>query len=85
MSDNENRPRGRARAADVVGGWRSAITVHSTIPFTSTRDHLQALAGQAARLAEDDPNVERRAQHCKLLRWLARRIALDIVKTVGRR
>lgn len=83
MSDNENR--GRARAADVVTGWRSVTTVHAAIPPTTTRDHLQALAEQAAALAESDPNVERRARHRKLLSYLARRIARAIMREVGRR
>jgi hypothetical protein len=71
------------RPCDAMNGWRSAITVHSAIPPSTARLHLNALAEQAATLAEADPNPERR-RHKKLLRYLTARIARAILREVGR-
>lgn len=72
------------RPCDAVNRWRSVTTTHSAIPPSTARLHLNALADQAARLAETDPNRERRVRHKKLLRYLSGRIARAILREVGR-
>ena len=76
--------RASGRVASTMSDWRSAITVHPALPPSTTRAHLNALADQAARLAETDPNSGRRARHKKLLRYLSKRVARATVRGVGR-